>query len=156
MSEIANEALAPLMPARPEPAELDSLIANALVRLDRTMPQFRDHFPAPSSTNGTYAPIDNVEWTNGFWTGMLWLGWEFTGRDAYRRAAEDNVASFRDRVERRVNVDHHDLGFLYTLSACAAHRLTGSDIGRAAGLEAARLLLARFDAIAGVIQAWGA
>lgn len=155
MSEVANEALAPLMPERPQPAELDKLIADALARLDRTMPQFRDHFPAPSSTGGTYAPIDNVEWTNGFWTGMLWLGWEFTGRDAYRRAAEDNVVSFRDRVERRVNVDHHDLGFLYTLSACAAHRLTGSAIGREAGLEAARLLLARFDAIAGVIQAWG-
>lgn len=155
MSEVANEALVPIVPERPDPAELDALIAAALVRLDRTMPQFRDHFPAPSSTDGTYAPIDNVEWTNGFWTGMLWLGWEFTGRDAYRRAAEDNVVSFLDRVERRVNVDHHDLGFLYTLSACAAHRLTGSAIGRVAGLDAARLLLARFDPVAGVIQAWG-
>jgi unsaturated chondroitin disaccharide hydrolase len=153
MSAIAHGP-PPLMPARPEPAELDSLIANALVRLDRTMPQFRDHFPAPSSTDGTYAPIDNVEWTNGFWTGMLWLGWEFTGGDAYRLAAEDNVVSFLDRVERRVNTDHHDLGFLYTLSACAAHRLTGSTTGRTAALEAARLLLTRFDAIAGVIQAW--
>ena len=153
MSGITPEP--PRVHARPEPAELDSLIASALVRLDRTMPQFRDHFPAPSSTDGTYAPIDNVEWTNGFWTGMLWLGWEFTGSDAYRRAAEDNVVSFLDRVERRVNVDHHDLGFLYTLSACAAHRLTGSGVGRSAGLEAARLLLSRFDPVAGVIQAWG-
>jgi len=155
MSEVANETLAPIVSERPDPAELDALIAGALVRLERTMPQFRDHFPAPSSTDGTYAPIDNVEWTNGFWTGMLWLGWEFTGRDAYRRAAEDNVVSFLDRVERRVNVDHHDLGFLYTLSACAAHRLTGSAIGRVAGLDAARLLLARFDPVANVIQAWG-
>lgn len=155
MSGIANEKLAPLALARPDSAELDVLLAAALVRLDRTMPQFTEHFPAPSSESGTYAPIDNVEWTNGFWTGMLWLAWELTGRDDYRAAADSNVASFLDRIKRRVNVDHHDLGFLYTLSACAAHRLTGSEAGRAAGLEAAKLLLARFDPVAKVIQAWG-
>lgn len=142
-------------PAAPAAEQVDALIVAALARLDRTMPQFVDHFPAPSSESGVYAPIDNVEWTNGFWTGMLWLAWELTGEVRYRLAAERDVLSFADRVERRVNVDHHDLGFLYTLSACAAHRLTGSEIGRAAGLDAARLLLARFDPVAGIIQAWG-
>ncbi|HYC96125.1 MAG TPA: glycoside hydrolase family 88 protein, partial [Sphingomicrobium sp.] len=98
---------------------------------------------------------DNVEWTNGFWTGMMWLAWEMTGKDAYREAAEDNVLSFVERLERRANVDHHDLGFLYTLSACAAHQLTGSETGRAAGLQAAKLLLGRYDPVAKVVQAWG-
>jgi unsaturated chondroitin disaccharide hydrolase len=55
----------------------------------------------------------------------------------------------------RINTDHHDLGFLYTLSACAAHRLIGSVDGREAGLDAARQLLARFDPVAGVIQPGG-
>jgi len=155
MIDVVNEALAPLPRERPEVAEVDALIADALARLDRTMPQFREYFPAPSSENGTYAPIDNVEWTNGFWTGMVWLAWEMTGKDAYREAAEDNVRSFVDRLERRANVDHHDLGFLYTLSACAAHQLTGSETGRAAGLQAAKLLLGRYDPVAKVVQAWG-
>ena len=155
MNAIANETLSLQPSIRPQPAELDALIAAALARLDRAMPQFADRFPAPSSVDGIYAPIDNIEWTNGFWTGMLWLAWEFTGYDSYRAAAESNVQSFLDRVERRINVDHHDLGFLYTLSACAGHRLTGSDAGRTAGIEAARLLLARFDPVANVIQAWG-
>ncbi len=155
MIDVANETLAPLPRERPEAAEVDSLIADALARLDRTMPQFKEYFPAPSSENGTYAPIDNVEWTNGFWTGMIWLAWEMTGKDAYREAAEDNVRSFVDRLERRANVDHHDLGFLYTLSACAARQLTGSETGRAAGLQAAKLLLGRYDPVAKVIQAWG-
>lgn len=152
----ANDTSAALLPpTQPTPEQVDALIVAALARLDRTMLQFVDHFPAPSSESGVYAPIDNVEWTNGFWTGMLWLAWELTGEARYRLAAERDVLSFADRVERRINVDHHDLGFLYTLSACAAHRLTGSEIGRAAGLDAARLLLARFDPVAGVIQAWG-
>lgn len=155
MSDIANETIPPLQISPPTAEELDRLIAAALARLDRTMPQFSDHFPAPSSESGTYSPIDNVEWTNGFWTGMLWLGWELTRQDRYKAAAQQNVVSFADRIKRRVHVDHHDLGFLYTLSACAAYRLTGDEVGRAAGLEAAKLLLRRFDPTAEVIQAWG-
>lgn len=155
MNHVANEPVPVLSEVRPSVEELDGMIAAALARLDRTMPQFTSHFPAPSSESGTYAPIDNVEWTSGFWTGMLWLAWELTGKGAYREAAEWNVLSFIDRMKRRVNVDHHDLGFLYTLSACAAHRLTGSEAARAAGLDAARLLLGRFDPVADVIQAWG-
>lgn len=138
-----------------EPAELDQRIASALTRLDRMLPQFGDYFPAPSSESGIYAPIDNVEWTNGFWTGMLWLAWQLTDEPRYRVVADRNVRSFATRVERLVNVDHHDLGFLYTLSSCAGHSLTGDTLARSSGLEAARLLLKRFDPVAQVIQAWG-
>lgn len=138
-----------------ETARLDALLGDVLARIDRMIPQFGEYFPAPSSQQGVYAAIDNVEWTNGFWTGMLWLAWEVTGEERYRLVAETNLASFATRIERHVNVDHHDLGFLYTLSACAGHRLTGSTLARSSGLEAARLLLKRFDPIARVIQAWG-
>jgi unsaturated chondroitin disaccharide hydrolase len=86
---------------------------------------------------------------------MLWLAWELTGEQKYRDVAERHVLSFTHRIENRINVDHHDLGFLYTLSACAAHRLTGNSGARATGIAAARLLLARFDPVANIIQAWG-
>lgn len=155
MTAIAYECLPAIDTRRPDPADVDRLIEAVIARIDRTLPQFVDLFPAPASEDGVYAPIDNVEWTNGFWTGMLWLAWELTGASIYRETAERHVLSFADRIERRINVDHHDLGFLYTLSACAAHRLTGSRIGREAGLAAARLLLDRFDPVANVIQAWG-
>lgn len=155
MKAITSGPLPPIELQRPAPEEVDALIAAVLARIDRTLPQFIDHFPAPASESGVYAPIDNVEWTNGFWTGMLWLAWELTCRPIYRETAERHVLSFADRIERRINIDHHDLGFLYTLSACAAHRLTGSKIGLKTGLEAAGLLFERFDPVANVIQAWG-
>ncbi|GGC14454.1 glycosyl hydrolase [Novosphingobium endophyticum] len=155
MNTVTCEMLPQIELQRPAPEQIDALIDAVLARIDRTLPQFIEHFPAPASESGVYAPIDNVEWTNGFWTGMLWLAWELTDRPIYREAAERHVLSFADRIERRINIDHHDLGFLYTLSACAAHRLTGSEIGLNAGLEAARQLLARFDPVANVIQAWG-
>ena len=130
-------------------------VERAAVRVGRSRLEFRDSFPAPSSEGLVYAPIANVEWTNGFWIGILWLAWQLTGEDAFRRTAESQVESFLDRARREVNVDHHDLGFLYTPSACAAWQLTGSEVGREAGLLAADLLMRRFDETTGVIQAWG-
>lgn len=155
MTTITFEPLPHRALSRLDPGALDRRLHAVLARVDRMLPQFGTYFPAPSSESGVYASIDNVEWTNGFWTGMLWLSWELTGDARYRSVAEANLESFATRVERGVNVDHHDLGFLYTLSACAGYRLTGSMLGRSSGLEAARLLLKRFDPVAGVIQAWG-
>jgi len=156
MNDMSGERSAARRTAnRPSADELDQMIAAVLARIDRALPQFTHRFPAPCSNAGKYPAIANDEWTNGFWTGTLWLAWEHSRATGYRTAAEAQVASFVQRLARRVNVDHHDLGFLYTLSACAAHRLTGSKAGRAAGIDAARLLLGRFDPIARVIQAWG-
>jgi hypothetical protein len=126
-----------------------------LARIDANLAVFTDAFPAPSSVGGVYPAMGNVEWTNGFWTGMLWLAYEVSGEARYRQAAERQVRSFKDRVDRRINVDHHDLGFLYSLSCVAAYKLTGDAHARDAALEAARLLLARYLPQAGIIQAWG-
>lgn len=141
--------------ATPTADAVDAAIGRVLERIDRALPDFTDRFPAPSSQAQVYPAIDNVEWTNGFWTGMLWLAWELTGADRYRAAAEVQVRSFVARADARIGVDHHDLGFLYTPSACAAWRLTGDGEARRAGLLAADYLLARFDPVSGIIQAWG-
>lgn len=142
-------------PASTNPAHARQMLDRALARIDRALPDFSGSFPAPSSVNGRYAPMDNSEWTNGFWTGVLWLAHEASGKPGYRAAAEATLPSFVERVDQRIGVDHHDLGFLYTLSCCAADQLTDNAEARRAGILAAELLLARFDKTAEVIQAWG-
>ena len=126
-----------------------------LAKIDQNLATFGARFPAPSSVGGRYAAIDNVEWTNGFWTGMLWLAYEVTGARHYLHAAQSHVTSFKHRVDSRTHVDHHDLGFLYTLSCVSAYKLTGSEVAKDAALEAAELLLHRYLPAAGIIQAWG-
>ncbi len=140
---------------RIEPGELQAMCDRALARLDRTIPDFLTTFPGPSSVDGKYPPIDNDEWTNGFWTGQLWLAWQMSGDSRYRDAAKGTLPSFKERARQKIAVDHHDLGFLYTLSCCAAGQLTGDSAAITAAVEAAELLLSRFDATANVIQAWG-
>jgi len=136
-------------------AAIDRAIGRALDTVDRNLARFGDAFPRPSSTHGVYAAMDNTEWTNGFWTGMLWLAYELTGAARYRDAALRHVHSFHTRQRDRINVNHHDLGFLYSLSCVAGWQLTGEPLAAEAAVGAARLLLQRYLPGAGIIQAWG-
>ncbi|WP_298332992.1 glycoside hydrolase family 88 protein [Asticcacaulis sp.] len=134
---------------------IDTAISTALARIDKALSVYKGQYPTPSSVHGVYPTMDNTEWTNGFWTGQLWLAYELSGQSHYREAAEAQVGEFSHRIFNRINVDHHDLGFLYSLSCVAAYKLTGSVKARTAAVEAAQVLLTRFLPKAGIIQAWG-
>ena len=140
---------------RADTALLDKAIERALASIDRNLAHFGDAFPAPSSVGGVYPAIGNIEWTNGFWTGMLWLAYELSGEARYREAGERHVRSFHTRQAERIATNHHDLGFLYSLSCVAGFKLTGDPLAADAAMGAARLLLERFLPGAGIIQAWG-
>lgn len=126
-----------------------------LRQIDKSLEVFTDTYPAPASVNQVYPPIGNLEWTSSFWTGMLWLAYEFTGDDKYRKAAEYQLASYKQRIEEQIETDTHDLGFLYSLSAVAEYKVTGNPVARDAALKAANLLAKRYFPKAGIIQAWG-
>jgi unsaturated chondroitin disaccharide hydrolase len=130
-------------------------IAFLLEKIDENLEPFSEKFPAPASKGNVYPAIDNTEWTSSFWTGMLWLAYEVTGKGKYREAAEKQLKSYKERLENRDHTDTHDLGFLYTLSCVAAYRLTGSEEARDTALKAADMLMERYYEKAGIIQAWG-
>ena len=60
---------------------LNAAIGEVLTQLDAMLPRFTATFPAASATRGRYESVEKVDWTEGFWTGMLWLAWEVTGDD---------------------------------------------------------------------------
>lgn len=139
-------------------------LTSAIRGVDAKLPAFAHLFPDDTTVANTYHPRPataeypegaNTGWTTGFWTGQLWLAYELTGRDTYRLAADAQVESFAQRVERGIDVDHHDLGFLHSLSCVAAYQLTDSDRARDAALLAAERLMTRYFPQAGIIQAWG-
>jgi unsaturated chondroitin disaccharide hydrolase len=124
-------------------------------RMAQNVAMFTDLFPAPASENLIYQGIVNEDWTASFWTGMLWLTYELTEVEKYREAAEYQLPSYKKRVEERIAIQTHDLGFLYSLSAVAGYRITGSKEAKDMALEAADLLAERYFPEAGIIQAWG-
>lgn len=135
--------------------EVEDAIGKVVEQVRRNMKYFGTKFPSSAAKDGQYGIIENIEWTDGFWTGLLWLCYEYTGDQSFRSLAERNVASFLNRVEKRIELDHHDLGFLYSLSCVAGYKLTGLEGAKKAGLLAADKLLERFQEKGGFIQAWG-
>lgn len=135
--------------------ELQNAFEECLKQIDLNMEYFKDKFPYPATKNLKYPIIENVEWTDGFWTGMLWLAYEYTGDEKYRKLADSNVESFLHRVENNIELDHHDLGFLYSLSCVSGYKLTANPKAKKAALLAADKLVTRWQAKGEFLQAWG-
>ena len=136
-------------------AEVKNSVELAAKILELGLPEFTYKFKPETSKNNKYAPVENLEWTTGFLTGQYWLAYELTGSDAFKEAALHHVDSFEKRIKENINVDHHDMGFLYTLSCVAAWQLTGSVSGKDAAILAADKLISRFHTKGDFIQAWG-
>ncbi|MDI6102629.1 glycoside hydrolase family 88 protein [Actinoplanes sp. NEAU-A12] len=133
-------------------------VAAALRTIDANIAEFGDSYPDDTTENGRYRPRPggNVGWTTSFWPGMLWLAHDLTGEEIYREAAVAHVRSFVHRMDEGIDLDTHDLGFLYTLSCVNAWRREGDPEAKRAALAAADHLLTRVLPSAGIIQAWGA
>ncbi len=135
--------------------DIEKAIQFILKKIDESLEVFTHKYPAPASVNLVYPAIDNTQWTSSFWTGMLWLAYEYTGDEKYRRVAEIQVLDFKKRIEMRQHTQTHDLGFLYSLSCIAAYKLTGNEMAKDVALLAADVLMERYLEKAGIIQAWG-
>ena len=141
----------PVLTAGQAAAALDTAVA--LVR--QNLPLYTHRCQNHSSVNDIYPACDNDQWTCGFWPGEVWLAYERTGDEVFKQTALTLVDSFADRIDRKIEVDHHDMGFLYSPSCVAAYKLVGSQTGRRAARAAADQLCTRFQEKGGFFQAWG-
>ncbi|EHR32349.1 glycoside hydrolase family 88 protein [Helcococcus kunzii] len=135
--------------------EIQKAIDLAINKIDKNISLLGEKYPTPATENNEYKKIDNIEWTNGFWTGMLWLCYEETGDKKYKILAEKHVDDFLNRIENNIEVEHHDLGFLYILSCVSSYKLTGNEKAKKAALLAADKLVTRYQEKGEFIQAWG-
>lgn len=136
-------------------SEVAQALDTAVLLTDSCLPEFAAEFKHIFSENGFYSSAPNEQWTNGFWTGQLWLAYETTGEERFRQAALAQVQSFLNRIETGNHTDTHDLGFLYSLSCVAGYKLTGDETAKKAALLAAAKLKTRFHEKGQFIQAWG-
>ena len=139
--------------------EAASALDACINKVDRALDMYHGDLPGPASKNGFYVPGPNIGWTTGFFTGEVWLAYENAPegpeKEKYLKAALSHVDSFLNRIRRHEDVDHHDMGFLYSPSCVAAFRLTGSEKGKEAALLAADQLISRFQEKGEFLQAWG-
>lgn len=135
--------------------EVEKAINLAIEQLLININYFKHNFPTPATKDNVYPIMDNTEWTNAFWTGCLWLAYEYTNREEFLKLAQTNNLSFLERVNNNIELDHHDLGFLYTPSCMAEWKLLKTPTSREASIKAANKLIERYQEKGGFIQAWG-
>lgn len=135
--------------------EVRQALETASAQTDFALSRFGNGFKNVFSTNQFYTEAPNNQWTNGFWTGELWLAYEYTKDKKFSEAAMAHTDSFRYRAEKRIGTDTHDLGFLYSPSCVAAYKITGDQKAKKTALMAADMLLERFHEKGQFLQAWG-
>lgn len=136
----------------------------ALETIEENLQTFADKFPDSTTLNNVYplrkalngfAEGDNYGWTTAFWSGLLWLAYEMTAESLYRDGGEQHVLNFTNRVQNDIDLDTHDIGFLYTLSCIPSYQLTNNPQAKKTIIQAAERLMTRYLDKAGVFQAWG-
>ena len=136
--------------------KLEYALKEALKKIDFALPSFTDKFPSHSSINNVYTQVENTSgWNTGFWTGILWHAYELTGDEKYKSVALGQIPSYLYRIENKLGVNHHDMGFVFSLSCVAAYKLAGCEDGKKAAILAADNLISRYKENGKFIQAWG-
>lgn len=135
--------------------EMDQALDFSSNQIINNLPEFTFKFQNAYSEDGFYKPIENDYWTTGFWTGEVWLAYEHCKDERIKEAGLIQVDSFLNRIDKKIEVDHHDMGFLYSPSCVAAYKLVGSEKAKEAAIKAADQLITRFHPVGEFIQAWG-
>ena len=126
-----------------------------LKQIDKLIADMEGKIPHSQTSNYVYGVSDGLQWTDGFWAGILNLAYEVTNEEKYKIAALQQVDLLHERIVNKVGVDHHDMGFLYSPSCLAAYDLYGSEKALEAAVLAADNLILRFREKGNFIQAWG-
>ena len=90
-------------------AEIEKALEFSNQQILNCLPEFTEMFQKAYSEDGFYQPIPNNYWTCGFWTGEIWLSYEFSKDERLKKAGEVQIQSFLDRIVKKIEVDHHDM-----------------------------------------------
>lgn len=131
--------------------ELDFVVK----KISENKDDFFEKVPAAASIKQCYPAEDNNYWTASFWVGMLWLAKEYTESDEFDEIIASQMNQFKKRLDEKIELNTHDIGFLYTLSSVADYRITGSKMAKEMVIRAADELMTRYHPKAEIIQAWG-
>ncbi|MBR2466517.1 MAG: glycoside hydrolase family 88 protein [Clostridia bacterium] len=107
--------------------------------------------------NGMYYeknPSDPVWWCKGFFGGIMAMMYAYTGNEEYLKTAKETEKILKETLITYPDKVHHDVGFMYHITAGAIHRLTGSQESRALNILAAQTLASRFVLGGDFIRAW--
>lgn len=96
---------------------------------------------------------DITWWTNGFWAGLLWLAHGQTQDKRFAEWARQSEVHLDRALLDHFGL-HHDVGFMWHLSAVAGYKVDGSKDSLRRGMMAATVLGSRFNLAGRFVRAW--
>ena len=144
---------------------IDQALEKIRAKMDRVSDENKDKVPYTTDENGNYDDRSEKRfnekglddglswWTNGFWGGIMWLMFQDTKKQKYAVYAEIIETKLEKCIEDFYGL-HHDVGFMYLLTAVANYRLQGKQKSKRTGLHTANLLAGRFNPAGNFIRAW--
>lgn len=134
---------------------LQGQLAFCYQKIRENLATFEYLVPPAASQHQVYQAEENIDWTASFWIGQLFLAKEGTKESDFDHAIDKQLSVFQHRLDHKIALETHDIGFLYSLSAVADYQVNGNDSSREMAIVAADLLMTRYNKNAQIIQAWG-
>lgn len=133
--------------------KIEKAAEKAIDKLENNIKKFESSFINSYSVDHKYNsvpfyPETNTYWrywTNGMYTGEFLLAYELTGNKKFFDVAKEHCECFKVRVEKKLGLDDHDVGFLYSPSCVAAYKITGDTYFRDIALKAAEILYGHYS-----------
>lgn len=111
-----------------------------------------DHIPKTVNNLGeTKYCSQDFDWTEGFFPGMCWQLYNYSGNKKYEDAAIYFQGKFADH---RFLTTNHDLGFVFNNSFGGAYRATNDLESKQVLIDAANGLIGRYNPTVGSLQSW--
>lgn len=120
--------------------KINAAIKAATEKLASKLELYSQSFVGTYSTDGKYPMGENDTWVSGMHTGAIILAYELTGDKKFLDAALANVPSYKKRLDEKIKLWSHDVGFIYSPSIIALYKLTGDAELRRMAIDAAEHL----------------
>lgn len=123
-------------------------------KLEKTLPSLPDPSRSPRNIpagESAWSTVGIDDWTSGYFPGILWYAYEYTGDEKLGQQAARFTRVLRSLPE---TVGNHDLGIMTFASMANAYRLTGDTLYRNTLLRAAEKLSQLYNPVVGTIHSW--
>lgn len=135
--------------------DIDKILAHNVSKVSATMNSLGDSFRYPRNIEKgqtEWHTKGGRNWTNGFWPGMLWYSYEYTGDESFKIQAEKFTDPLKSIAYAPART--HDIGFMIYCSFGNGYRLTGNAAYKKIMLAAADTLATLYNPNVGTILSW--
>lgn len=107
--------------------------------------------PRTMEPSGELRMVASRDWTSGFFPGVLWYLYEYTGQEFWK----DKAMIFTKHIEpEQWNGGTHDMGFKIYCSFGNGYRLTENEAYRKVIIQSAKTLITRYNPNVRALRSW--